>query len=293
MRIVKIKGGLGNQLFQYSFAYLLQKKTQEEVKIDMQTYRDLMEDSVRRPRLLEMNTTLGVASEKEIRDVCIFKHTGNMLKKSYKIGIAAEGVLNPKYYFERDRRYREIDGLLKFQYFDGYWQAWRYVDETWNELAGQFQPKHDLHPSTIKMIEEVSGVNSVFIGVRRGDYLGRESHFGSFGQDYYDQAIKIIKEKVPNPVFYVFSNDVPWVRNHLKFDDCNVIYREPQDVIDDFEDLLIMAACKHAIIINSTYHWWGARLKDYDGKIVVAPKQWFFDQKPIDIVPPAWIRVSP
>lgn len=291
MKIVKVKGGLGNQMFQYSFACLLRRITNEEVKIDMDTYKDLINDPIRRPRLLKYNISMDIADSEDISNLCIFKHHGNMLSKSYKLGILLESVFNKNYYFETDRGYRNINSILDYDYYDGYWQSWKHVDDIWSEIASSFVPTDSMHLSTNEMINRVSKENSVFIGVRRGDYQNRSKHYGSFGQDYYDKAINVIKQTVNNPVFYIFSNDIAWVKTNLSFNGCDVVYREDNDVIDDFEDLMIMAACKHSIIINSTYHWWGARLNEYDGKVIVAPEKWFFDSKPIDIVPDRWIRI--
>ena len=288
MKIVKIKGGLGNQLFQYSFARLLQQKTGDTVKLDMSAYNDTLDDPIRQPRLLKFNIPLEVAIDKEIRNKCLLKHKGHLLTTQYRLGIAAEALFNPKYYFEKDRRYRAIEKIKKFDYFDGYWQSWKHVDEVWNVLKKDLVPRNNLNFATINMIEKVSAQQSVFIGVRRGDYQEHSDHWGTFTQEYYSKAVNYICERIENPVFYVFSNDISWVKKNLVFDGKNVIYREPYDVIDDFDDLLIMANCKHSIIINSTFHWWGAQFNYYHGKIVVAPKKWFFDGKLIDIIPPKW-----
>jgi len=291
MRIVKIKGGLGNQLFQYSYAYLLSHLTGDDVKIDMTAFEDIINDSIRKPRLLNMKVSLQIADKNEIDEMCLFKHYGSPFKQKYRLKIYLEKLLNRKYFLESTRAYIDPCDIIEHQYFDGYWQSWRYVDAVWSELKEQFVPKYELHESTQKMIDEVSGANSVFIGIRRGDYSAEASHYGSFGNEYYQKAMDYITERVKSPVFYVFSNDIPWVKENIFFENHNVVFREPKDIIDDFEDFLIMAACKHSIIINSTYHWWGARLNEYDGKIVVAPQKWFFDDKPIDIVPLRWVKI--
>ncbi|MCR5797621.1 MAG: alpha-1,2-fucosyltransferase [Eubacterium sp.] len=291
MKIVKVKGGLGNQLFQYSYACLLRHLSYDDVKIDMTAFEDIINDSIRKPRLLKMKISLQTAEDNEINSICFFKHKGNPLNQRYRLKIYLEKLLNRKYFLERTRAYIDPCDIIEHQYFDGYWQSWRYVDTVWRELKDQFVPNYELHKSTQKMIDEVSNVNSVFIGIRRGDYSAEERHYGSFGNEYYQKAMDYITGRVDSPVFYVFSNDIPWVKENIDFRNRNVVFREPDDVVDDFEDLFIMAACRHSIIINSTYHWWGARLNEYDGKIVVAPQKWFFDDKPIDIVPPKWVRI--
>ena len=292
MRIVKVKGGLGNQLFQYTFARLLEQLTGDKVKLDMQAYKSLLHDPIRRPRLLKFNIALLTADEDEIADKCLLKHSDKVFSYKYKFQIATEALFNHKYFFEKNRDYIKPASVLNYDYYDGYWQSWRYVDAVWEIVKKDLVPNYDIDITTKKMIEHVKGENSVFLGVRKGDYSSSVSHYGTFGNKYYQKAMNYVCEKIRNPVFYVFSNDIPWVKANINFSGRNVIYREPEGIVDDFEDLLIMAACKHSIIINSTYHWWGARLYDSPNKIVVAPEKWFFDNKPIDIVPPHWVRLE-
>ena len=142
-------------------------------------------------------------------------------------------------------------------------------------------------------------MSSVMVGVRKGDYTkGKKaiSKFGAPSLDYYETAIKIILEKVEKPVFVVFSDDIEWVKENLTLEtrpglDIAVEYREKNKVNNDFEELFVMASCKHAIISNSTFNFWGAWLIRNPDKIVVAPKEWFKDNSPIDIVPSTWIKI--
>ena len=292
MKIVKIKGGLGNQMFQYSFAILLKEMTNENVKIDMTAFENCIDDEIRKPRLLKYNISLPIASPEEIKKIRKFQIKNNPLKYIDKIKIVFECLLNHKYFLEANRKFRQPEKLLHYSYFDGYWQSWRYVDSIRNQLVKEFTPNYQLHTKTVCFQEKMKNENSVFIGVRRGDYELDKKHFGVFGESYYNTAIKIIMKAVTNPVFYIFSNDVNWCKNNLNFEECKVNYREKEDIIDDFEELQLMLSCKHAIIGNSTFHWWGAWLICNPQKIIVAPKNWFFDNKPIDIVPPNWIKLE-
>ncbi len=288
MKIVKLKGGLGNQLFQYSYAYLLKKESNENIKIDLSSYNSNIDDNIRKPRILKMNVSLPTATRKELDDICLFNHNDSIYSLKYKYKLIAENIFNRNYYLEKNRAYIDPSKIQKFLFFDGYWQSWKYVDEVIDEIRQEFVPNYDLHDSTTKMIDEVKGVNSVFVGVRKGDYASEKKHYGSFGNEYYQNAMRHISSLVENPVFYVFSNDIAWVKENLDFSGFNVKYREKADIIDDFEDFIIMSECKHSIIINSTYHWWAARLRENENKIIVAPEKWFFDNKPIDIIPPHW-----
>lgn len=292
MKIVKIKGGLGNQMFQYSFARLLQDISNEEVRLDMTPFEDRLDDPIRKPRILKMAISIPVATKEEVSKICLLDHSGDMLTFKYRVKTIIEKTINRQYFWESNRAYIDPQSIIKYQYYDGLWQSWRYVDAIWNEIKTEFVPNYEIHESTQKMINDVSYVNSVFIGIRKGDYTAEASHYGSFSNTYYQKAMDYVSERIKNPIFFIFSNDIPWVKKNIDFSGRSIVFREPEEIIDDFEDLLIMAACKHSIIINSTYHWWGARLNEYPGKIVVAPKHWFFDDKPIDIVPPRWVQIE-
>ena len=291
MKIVKIKGGLGNQLFQYSFAKLLEEKTTDIVKLDFTSYSRLKNDSVRVPRIKKFPISLNDADEKELKKVLLLRHFGNSQGLLYKGGVFFEKTLNHKYYFEKNRTYTPFDKLLGYDYMDGYWLSWKNVDEVFGIISNELRYRGSMSEKTQLMIEKVKGSNSVFVGVRRGDYGAEINHYGSYGQAYYDQALYEISKKIKNPVLYIFSDDIEWVKNNLDFSKYDVIYREKEDIVDDFEEFLIMQNCKHFIIVNSTFHWWAARLSEYPNKIVIAPSKWFADDKPIDIIPPSWIKM--
>lgn len=291
MKIVKIKGGLGNQLFQYCFAKLLERKTGETIKLDFSSFNGLKNDYVRVPRIKKYNISLQDANAKELGDVLLLPHHGNSQTFKYRGGILFEAALNRKYFFEKDRSFRPIDSLTKYEYLDGYWLNWKYVEDIHEEVFKEFEYEGEISSKTQQTINEVAESNAVFVGVRRGDYGAEKSHYGSFSIDYYDKAIQIIKERVDNPVFYIFSDDIDWVKKNMEFGKYKSIYRNKEDITDDFEEFLIMQSCKHFIIVNSTFHWWAARLNRVADKTVIAPAKWFVDKKPIDIIPPGWIKL--
>ena len=292
MKIVKLKGGLGNQMFQYAFALLLKKLTNDDVKLDFTSYSNNNNDPIRKPRILNFNIKLPIADQKDISKICKIPHCGDIRTLRYKICIILEVLLNKKYFFEKNRAYIAPYKILYKSYFDGYWQSWRYVEEVWNELKNDFTVKKVLDKSTYNFIQKVQAENSVFVGIRKGDYSSNISHYGCFTTNYYHKAMNYIQEKIPNAIFYIFSNDIQWVKNNMDFSNYKIEYRNNEQIVDDFEELLIMMNCKHSIIVNSTYHWWGAKMNDNPQKIVIAPQKWFFDNKPIDITPNNWILMS-
>lgn len=294
MKIIKFKGGLGNQIFQYSFLRSLQViHKQDNVYADFSYYDDIEDDEVRLPRIEKLNVNLTKAKRTDLSNACMFSHEGNPISMKYKAKIYIEKIINKKYYFEKNRSYRNPEILLDYKYYDGYWQSWRYFQKIEKELRSELSLKSSFSEKTKSTIKKVRSEDSVFIGIRRGDYLESKKnmkHFGVFDEKYFKKAIKIIEENVENPVFYIFSNDISWVKNNMNFE-CNTVYRESEDQVSDVEELHIMGSCKHAIIVNSTFYWWGAWLIKNRSKIIIAPKKWFADGVKIDIVPPSWIRV--
>ncbi|SFH87340.1 alpha-1,2-fucosyltransferase [Pisciglobus halotolerans] len=293
MKIVKFKGGLGNQLFQYAFMRLLEVGYGiSEVKADFTYYNGVKGDQVRKPRIEQLNTKIKKATETDLNNVFLFSHLGDPLSFKYKFKVMLEFMLNNKYYYEKDRKKRNVQQIIEYNYFDGYWQSWKYLEQIEKELKKEISYNKDFDEKTKNFIDKIKKENAVFIGIRRGDYLEStktRKHYGIFDSDYYTKAIEYIKEKVDTPVFYIFSNDIQWVKENMNFD-ANVIYRTEDKQVSDIEELFIMAACKHAIIVNSTFYWWGAWLIENENKIVIAPKKWFKDDKPIDIVPNEWIK---
>lgn len=292
MKIVKLKGGLGNQMFQYCYGLLVEKRTGEEVKLDYSAYCSLDSDTVRVPRIEKFQIHLKPADKKDIAKICKFPHIGNSLSFRYKLGVLAEEKLNSKYFREPNRAYIDPGRLMRYDFFDGYWQSWRYVEEVRSKVSSEFKPNYVLSDKTRETQKIMLKENAVFVGVRRGDYAAEKDHYGSFDSKYYLKAMDYISQRINNPTFYVFSNDIEWCKSNLDWGTYNVRFRDKELQTDDFEELMLIASCQHAVIVNSSYHWWGATLIQNPDKIVCCPEKWWFDDKPIDIIPETWIRIK-
>lgn len=292
MKIVKLKGGLGNQLFQYAFAKNLEKETGELVELDISQYSQVGSDSIRVPRLLDLQISIPVASKEEVSKVLLFKQNKHPLSLQYRATVAMESILNKKYYLEKSRVFHECSTLTDYSYYDGYWQSYKYCDSIKDILLQEIKTKLPLSLTTSHMIDHVSSENSVFVGIRKGDYEKEAKHYGYFDNEYYIRAMSYISERIDNPVFYIFSNDIKWCKENMSWDGFNVFYREPDQQVSDLEEFFLMRSCKNAIIINSTFHWWAAYLMDNPNKIIVHPSKWFFDNKPIDVYHPEWVTVD-
>jgi Glycosyl transferase family 11 len=175
-------------------------------------------------------------------------------------------------------------------YFIGYFQTERYFKKQENIIRQELTLK-EIRPEVQELAKRLQDENSVFIHVRRGDYLnpGTAAYHGNLGhasltEGYYKDAISYIKEKVDGSKFHVFSDDPGWCKQNLPF-----------PVITGFaphEDLYLMSQCRHSIGANSTFSWWGSWLGDYEGRVNVFPKKWFNAEADTrDIIPERWVRL--
>ena len=292
MKIVRFKGGLGNQMFQYAFAKLLECTFQEEVKLDFSAYSSLMDDPIRQPRLLKYNLSLPIATKSEVNNICLFPHFGNSQSNFYRFQILLEKIFNRNYFFEKNRDFLDINMIGKYCFYDGYWQSYKYIEAVSDIIINDFVPKVDLSNQTLQFIEYVKNSPTTFVGIRRGDFLDEQEHYGAISNDYYLNAMGLITSKYPNTNFLIFTNDVEWCKNNMNFANYHVEYREKCMQVDDFDELMIMRSCQNAIISNSTFNWWGAYLIDNPEKMVVCPETWFIDDKPINIIPDSWIKMK-
>lgn len=293
MIIVKITGGLGNQLFQYAFGKYLSVKLNTELKFDIQTNYDSSNFTNRSVGLANFNIKLNLASKNEIDE---FKYFNNKLfARIERKFVQKLAFLNRSYMVQNSLNPQK--NIVKFRnncYYDGYWQSEDYFKQIANilqqELKSNFNPV--LSEPNRYLLNEIRNSESVSIHVRRGDYISiqlNNSLFSICSLKYYEEAINYIKRKIKNPLFFVFSDDIEWAKENLRGD--NFIFvtgNEPAD------DMYLMSLCEHNIIANSTFSWWGAWLNKNSEKIVIAPKQWYngkLNKSTKDLIPAEWIRI--
>jgi len=282
MIIVKLKGGLGNQLFQYAFGRLLSIKRNTSVKFDILSIdkRDIHRDF----KLDRFNTKIELASLEEIK------------KSEYSFGFISKIWMWTKRKILRiyNIGYSEKIVNSREKYYDGYWQSYKYLEPIRKELLREISLKESINKKYSEFISKINGSNSVSIHIRRGDYVNdpktKKTHI-TFGLEYYEEAIKIIKDKIKDPVFFVFSDDISWVKENLKINYPIIFVSDPE--IKDYEELIIMSVCKHNIIANSSFSFWGAWLNQNQGKTVIAPKKWsnLYQKEYKNICPENWVRI--
>jgi len=179
----------------------------------------------------------------------------------------------------------------------GYFQSEKYFIDFQDLIRREFQVRIPPSLKNKALLDKIRMGNAVSLHIRRGNFVEVEEVskiHGTCSMEYYQEAIEWIVSKVSSPEFYIFSDDMPWAKENLQMN-------YPHQFVDfntdktDYEDLRLMYHCRHHIIANSTFSWWGAWLNDRTDKIVVAPKKWFADEiknKESDtIVPTSWLRL--
>lgn len=179
-------------------------------------------------------------------------------------------------------------GRLFRTYINGYWQNEKYFKNYEKQVRKDFTFRKKVQN---KFIEKIKSSNSVGVHVRRADYVNisriRDA-VGVCGVPYYKRAINFMAGKVRNPVFFIFSEQdgLKWAREKLNVRDAFMVDGK------DYEDLFLMSLCKHNIVANSSFSWWGAWLNKNPEKIVIAPDPWFTNEPEKDIIPSSWVKVS-
>lgn len=269
MKYVRLMGGIGNQMFQYAFGILLGKHT----IYDISWFNEVKNVPTATQREYEL----------DFWDIAP-KLTNNPKNKTF-------GFIKINKYFEKPENiYNEKLLKLNNCVIEGYFQVAKYYDAIRDKLLSDFTPKKEPNSKNKKMLNLIHSTNSVSIHVRRGDYVKLQQIHGLCNLDYYKHAIKYITKHVSNPHFFIFSDDIQWVKDNLKID-CPCEYIDFNNGRDSAWDMWLMANCKHNIIANSSFSWWGAWLNPKTDKIVIAPKQWFANGTATDIVPIDWKRL--
>lgn len=186
-----------------------------------------------------------------------------------------------------NKRYLSVRGLVTL--YDGYWQSEKYFKSVADNVRQMFRFRKELmNERTLQLAETLRKGEFVSVHVRRGDYLPLADYHGLCSETYYHSTMRLVSEKVANAVFVFFSDDMDWVKNNLNENKENVIYVDWNEGKESWQDMYLMSQCKHHIVANSSFSWWGAWLNNNPDKIVIAPQKWFNYCPNYDILPPDW-----
>jgi hypothetical protein len=169
--------------------------------------------------------------------------------------------------------------------------SWKYFEKYNDAIKSDFTFKPQIIAHLSSAVNNVQNQNSIGVHIRRGDFTSGNNHkiHGLIPLDYYYNAIEHIKSKASNPVIYIFSDDIEWVKNNFRSDE-KIVFASSALTHQPIEDLYLMSQCRHNIIANSTFSWWAAHLNNNPDKIVVAPTKWY-DEAPYDykdVYPLTW-----
>ena len=269
MIIVRVTGGLGNQMFQYAMYKSLEKKG-KLVKLDSKAFYETKKEH----NGYELERIFDIKPNKPTKED-LEKFDENNISTLFKIKRKLFGdkkfVYDTKEYVFNKDVYK-----LKNSYLNGYWQSIKYFEGIENDIKKDFRFKNQLDNKNLEILNEIENSNSISIHIRRGDYMSPENYnmYGCIATPtYYKKAIKVIEEKVENPTFFVFSNDMDWVKKNIQINS-RVFYIDINSGNGSYKDMQLMSNCKHNIIANSSFSWWGAWLNENKNKIVIAPKKW-------------------
>ncbi len=246
---VVIKGGLGNQMFQYVYGKVLARKYSHPLQLDISFYDK--ESAYRHYTLNKLGIEENLISE-----------------KPKKIKISLWKRLLPLNLFLLRLGLKPLTTV----YLDGYWQSENYFDRQDSFVRSLF--KFPDPPASLK--EQVLGTDSVAVHVRRGDYVNiPRRHICHL--DYFLRGMKKIQRAVPAAKFFIFSDDIAWCQDTIltEFPDAVLV----KGCNSDFEELHLMSLCKHIVISNSSFSWWGAWLQEKPGKQVISPDRWVDEEK--------------
>ena len=285
MKIVKLMGGLGNQMFQYMFGQYLSKKYNEKIYYDVEFFKHYSESEkleIRNIELLKFNFDIEIVDYKKYP----FLNYNNRKEKFIYLLKGLLSLNRNTFNFVSDSKFTLISKVFSIffrnNYYIGYWQAYRYVLDT------KFKLKENQILINILIKDKILCSNAVSIGIRRGDYVNLKSMICDV--DYYKKAINLINKKIDNPVYYIFSDDIEWCRRNITFSNKHFFVEANKDT--PFENMQLMSLCKHNIISNSTYDWWGAFLNKNKQKIVICSKAWKpKESKKMKLIPNEWIKI--
>jgi hypothetical protein len=295
MIITKLIGGMGNQLFQYAVGKALAVKNNTDLLFDITGYNH--QSGFITPREYALKYFQIEEHFATSDDLKIFgKQEGSFIgRRIQNIPQKYFGIKNPKVFQESKHSFQKELLLLGDNiYLEGYWQTEKYFQDIADIIRKEFTLKKEFSVDDQEITQHIQNSNGISLHVRRGDYVSSpkaNAHHGTCSPEYYASAIRLITVNIPDPHFFVFSDDIDWCKNNLKFNDPVTFVSDGK--LKDYEELMLMSYCKHNIIANSSFSWWGAWLNKNQQKKVIAPKTWVQNTSVniSDVVPEKWRKI--
>jgi hypothetical protein len=294
--IVKLKGGLGNQMFQYAAGRIIALNNNMPLWLDIGSFK--LDTAYNRKYCLDY---LNIKPDKVINNI----YTRVVFFRSFNIKIFDSNIyIDEPVLYNTNEEYllRLKKGLPVNSYtnkvliskysktviVDGYWQSDKYFSNIKKEITEEFKFTRKLSNKKRKLLYSIMSKNSVCIGIRQFNESKESQVHYKLNAKYYRKAIDYLSDKINNPHFYIFTLDKDWALRNIKSEFPITIIGTDNSKMSIFEDLYLMSQCNHFIISNSTYHWWGAWLAEYQRKIIIAPKLGWSNNHPVS---KTWIKI--
>lgn len=289
---VRFNGGLGNQMFQWAFARAIENHTGIKTFMDMTFFKK----NYSRPYELDIFN----APIKKAQGFC----TNLKLELIWKLRKKLKGkkflgtYIYEEPHFEFDANvFNVMPNTYIHGYIIGFFQSEKYFKTIENDIREDFKFKPEPDEINRAHINKINSTNSISLHIRRGDYVQKKKYqnvYATCSLDYYKRGVEnIFKNTNEPPTLFIFSDDKDWVKENLKLP-FETVFVDNNSGEKSYEDMRLMSLCKHNIIANSSFSWWGAWLNNNKEKIVIAPQKWFNDEKIIqtDVIPESWIRLE-
>jgi hypothetical protein len=292
MKIINVRSGLGNQIFQYAF-YLgvASKFDKEEVKLDVGSFEGNHSHNGYELENI-FNIEGDYCSSYERRNIsCELGSLTKRIKRKLVLFLRIKKeILEPfdKEFHFNEKLYGKADGDA---FYRGFWQSYKYVDQVSSKLNNKLKFSPFIDEKNLNLEAYLTSGKKTFVSlhIRRGDYLEHPFFKGTCNLDYYRKAIAYLSNRIENMAVIVFSNDINWCQDNIDFTvDRYVDWNTGQN---SYRDMQLMTLCEHNIIANSSFSWWGAWLNKNPQKIVIAPNKWMNDRCTPDLLPKEWVKL--
>lgn len=287
-----MRGRMGNQLFIYSMARVLQEKTRQPITLNYTSLKS--HDLNMQMSLKQFNLPKNVCFE-ETSVLPWYANTDNFIIRFFRHyfpEMTFKILSKFNIYLWLGETYKEIQpNFEKDIYLDGFWQSEKYFNEYREIIVSELSILVDMQDECKRLLSVIRDTESVCVSIRRGDYISVPKNKNMYyvcDDIYILNAIKKMAQLVPNAKWIVFSDDIEWVKANVQFP--GEVFYQPYK-INALETMELMKECKHFIISNSSFSWWGQYLSNNSNKIVVAPSKWYVDGRKEDIINEDWIKI--
>lgn len=290
MIYVTLMGGIGNQLFQYAFAHELALHNDGQVCINKYQFKhatdnhgDYLLDGIVVKGFQDEEITDSIKSERvRLASRTKYRMRRHLVENDGRTQFAKKLTQGFVWSQKSEQLLDSLPDRLKKKkyYVEGYYQWPSLMEDTINYICQHIEYKVEPTKNRLLMLQQIQSSNSVCVHIRRGDYTLFKS-LQVCNNDYYYQAMQYVMDHVETPKFFVFSDDIEWVKNNCRFP-AEVNFVETSD--DTFVDLQLMSSCKHFVISNSTFSWWAQELSKQSNRVVVAPSIWYTDGRPTELL---------